>query len=142
MEILQRCSSVKELADMAGISPRTPHYYDQIGLLVSERQNKYRYRVYRHAHLLKLQQILFFRELDFPLEQIKEILAQPDFDRRAALPAHRTRLQKRGARLDQLIATFDKTMQLIEGEHIMSDQELYMGFSDEKQKEYEKEIRE
>lgn len=142
MKIVQRCYSVKELADMAGISPRTLHYYDQIGLLVPERQNENRYRVYRHAHLLKLQQILFFRELDFPLEQIKEILAQPDFDMRAALLAHRARLQKRRMRLDQLIATVDKTMQLIEGEHIMSDQELYTGFSEEKQKEYEKEIRE
>jgi len=142
METEQRSYSVKELAEMAGISPRTLHYYDQIGLLVPERQDENRYRVYRHAHLLKLQQILFFRELDFSLEQIREILTQPEFDMCSALLAHRNRLQKRRVRIDQLIATIDKTTQLIKGEQNMADHELYAGFSEEKQREYEKEIRE
>jgi DNA-binding transcriptional MerR regulator len=142
METVQRSYSVKELAEMAGISPRTLHYYDQIGLLVAERQEENQYRIYRHTHLLKLQQILFFRELDFSLEQIREILSPAEFDMRSALLTHRAHLQKRRVRIDQLIATIDKTMQFIEGERNMSDQELYTGFSEEKQKEYEKEVRE
>jgi len=141
METVQKSYSVKELAEMAGISPRTLHYYDQIGLLTPERQNENRYRVYRHAHLLKLQQILFFRELDFSLEQIREIFTQPEFDMRSALLVHRTNLQKQRVRIDQLIATIDKTIQFIGGDQNMSDQELYAGFSEEKQKEYEKIVR-
>ena len=139
---IQKSYTVKELADIASISPRTLRYYGAIGLLVPDRQRENRYRLYRHAHLLKPQQILFFRELGFSLEQIKDMLEQPGFDMRAALFAHRARLEKRRERIDQLITTIDKTVQLIKGEQNMSDKELYMGFSEEKQKEYEKEIRE
>ena len=95
MEPVQRTYSVKELASMAGISTRTLHYYDAIGLLNPIRQPNDQYRRYDHQHLLRLQQILFFRELDFPLEQIKTILEDADFDVKAALNAQRDMLADR-----------------------------------------------
>ena len=127
---------------MAGISTRTLHYYDAIGLLTPRRQFNNQYRRYEHQHLLKLQQILFFRELDFPLEQIKTILEDPDFDVKAALNVQRDMLVDRQEQIAQLIRTIDKTIQQLQGEETMQDEELYLGFSEEKQKEYEKEVRE
>ncbi|MHB8805984.1 MAG: MerR family transcriptional regulator [Anaerolineaceae bacterium] len=142
MEPVQRFYSVKELASMADISTRTLHYYDAIGLLTPRRQFNNQYRRYEHQHLLKLQQILFFRELDFPLEQIKTILEDPDFDVKAALNVQRDMLVDRQEQIAQLIRTIDKTIQQLQGEETMQDEDLYMGFSEEKQKEYEKEVRE
>jgi DNA-binding transcriptional MerR regulator len=142
MEPVQRSYTVKELAEMAGISARTLHYYDEIGLLTPKCQTKNQYRKYEHRHLLKLQQILFFRELDFLLEQIKTVLESPDFDVRAALSAQREMLAARRERIAQLIHTIDKTILQLEGEENMQDKDLYLGFSEEKQKEYEKEVQE
>lgn len=111
-------------------------------LLPPSRQPNNQYREYEHSHLLKLQQILFFRELDFPLEQIKTILADPAFDMKVTLTAQREMLVDRQERIAQLIRTIDKTIQQLQGEETMQDEDLYMGFSEEKQKEYEKEVRE
>ncbi|MGV8026377.1 MAG: MerR family transcriptional regulator [Anaerolineaceae bacterium] len=132
MEPVQRTYSVKELASMAGISIRTLHYYDAIGLLNPNRQPNNQYRRYDHQHLLRLQQILFFRELDFPLEQIKAILEDADFDVKAALNAQRDMLADRQARITQLIHTIEKTLQKLQGEETMQDKDLYLGFSEEK----------
>lgn len=127
---------------MAGISTRTLHYYDAIGLLTPKRQPNNQYRRYEHQHLLRLQQILFFRELDFPLEQINAILEDPDFDVKAALNSQRKMLTDHQKRITQLINTIDKTIQQLQGDETMQDKDLYLGFSEEKQKEYEKEVRE
>ncbi|HOJ01471.1 MAG TPA: MerR family transcriptional regulator [Anaerolineaceae bacterium] len=141
MEPVQRTYSIKELASMAGISIRTLHYYDAIGLLVPNRHPDNQYRCYEHSHLLKLQQILFYRELDFPLEQIKNILADPSFELKTALAEQREMLIEREKKIARLIDTIDKTIMQLEGEEVMEDQALYSGFSEERQKEYEKEIR-
>ena len=79
--------TVKQVAKMAGLSVRALHHYDQIGLLkpASVGQNGYRY--YGRDELLRLQQILFHRELEFPLEAIAQVPDKPDFDRVAALRA-------------------------------------------------------
>lgn len=80
---------VKEVADIAGVSVRTLHYYDEIGLLKPEFTTSTGYRLHTDKNLEKLQQILFFRELQFSLKEIKEIINSPDFDRKRALEAHR-----------------------------------------------------
>src|SRR5687768_7257114 len=76
---------VKELADLSGVTVRTLHFYDQVGLLKPAGFGANGYRFYEEKEVLHLQQILFFRELGFELKQIKRILARSDFDRRAAL---------------------------------------------------------
>ena len=133
--------TVKQLSDLAGISPRTLHYYDEIGLLKPASHGDNGYRYYGEEALPRLQQILFFKELDFSLEEIQTILAQPGFDVGHALQVHRQALLERVERLNRLIQTIDKTTLHLKGQKTMKKKEYFEGFSEEKQKEYEKEIR-
>jgi MerR family transcriptional regulator, thiopeptide resistance regulator len=133
--------TVRQLARLAGVSPRTLHYYDQIGLLKPTTVGENGYRYYGEACAVRLQQVLFFRELDLRLEEIKEILDRPDFDALQALQAHRQALQSRVHRLERLIHTVDQTILHLKGEIPMSQQKLFEGFSEAKQKQYEDEIR-
>jgi DNA-binding transcriptional MerR regulator len=132
---------VKEVADLVGISVRTLHYYDEIGLLTPEETTEAGYRLYSDRNLEMLQQILFFKELGFPLKKIKEIISDPSFDRKKALELHRKRLVEKRRQLDQMIATIDKTIQHMEGEIEMSKKEMFEGF-DFSQNPYEQEARE
>jgi DNA-binding transcriptional MerR regulator len=114
---------------MAGLSVRSLHHYDAIGLLKPGAYSASGYRLYGEAELLRLQQILFYRELDFPLEEIGALLDRPDFDAVTALREHRLRLGERAARLGRLIETIDKSLERLEGQGMLSDEELYEGFS-------------
>jgi DNA-binding transcriptional MerR regulator len=133
--------TVKQLSDLADISVRTLHYYDEIDLLKPTQVGTNSYRYYDDAALLRLQQILFYREIGFELLQIKEILDSPDFDLMSALRSHRTVLQDKIVRLKNLINTVDSTMMHVTGEINMSKKRLFEPFSEEKQKEYEREAR-
>ena len=97
------------------------------------------YRYYDHAALLRLQQILLYRELDLPLERIREILEAPAFDIEAALKNHKAELAQRRERLERLIATVDDTILHLKGKKEMSDKQLFAAFSEEEQAEMEKE---
>ena len=132
---------VKEVADLVGISVRTLHHYDEIGLLTPEEITDAGYRIYSNENLETLQQILFFRELGFPLKKIKEIISSPSFDRQEALMLHRKMLLEKRSRLDQMITTIDKTIQHTKGEISMSNKEKFEGF-DFSQNPYEQEARE
>jgi DNA-binding transcriptional MerR regulator len=133
--------TVKQLADMAGVSRRTLHYYDEIGLLPPADLAENGYRAYADADLLRLQQILFFRELGFSLKEIGKVIDRPDFDQLQALRDHRGALEKRAQRLDRLIGTIDKTLLFLEGRIIMDKKTIFEGFSEEQQKQYEEEAR-
>lgn len=129
--------TVKELAEISGVSVRTLHWYDEIGLLKPAYHGANSYRYYEEAQLLILQQILFFRELGFNLNEIQKLLSQNDFDNIRALYAHRRILEKDIARKNSLIATIDNTIQRLRGSQVMKDEELYYGFDKSRQKEYE-----
>jgi len=133
--------TVKEFSKLAGVSARTLHYYDEIGLLRPASVGENGYRYYDHQSALRLQQILFFRELDFSLDEIHKILNDPSFDLTVALDAHRAALQQRVERLQRLIHTVDQTKMYLEGRYEMDDKEIFGGWTEEKQKEYEQEIR-
>jgi len=133
--------TVKQLADAAGVSPRTLHFYDRIELLKPDAYGENGYRYYGEAALLRLQQILFFKELDFSLAEITATIDRPGFDTLEALLAHRRTLQERSGRLARLIETVDRTILHLKGELTMTEGEFYQGFSEEKQQEYEEEIR-
>src|SRR5690625_7524428 len=94
---------VKEVAELVGISVRTLHHYDHIGLLKPETTTDSGYRIYSDDNLETLQQILFFRELDFPLKKIKEIIYSSLFNREEALEMHRRMLLKKRSQLDKMI---------------------------------------
>jgi len=132
---------VKEVADLVGISVRTLHHYDNIGLLTPETTTDSGYRIYSDDNLETLQQILFFRELDFPLKKIKEIIYSPSFNRKEALEMHRRMLLKKRSQLDKMIQTIDKTMQHTKGEINMPNEDKFSGF-DFSYNPYEQEARE
>ncbi|WP_106495222.1 MerR family transcriptional regulator [Lentibacillus sp. Marseille-P4043] len=131
---------VKEVADLVGISVRTLHHYDEIGLLTPESTTESGYRLYSDSDLEALQQILFFKEIGFPLKKIKEIISSPSFDRKEALKLHRKMLLEKRSRLDQMISTIDKTIQHSKGEIDMSAKERFEGF-DFSRNPYEQEAR-
>ncbi len=134
--------TVQQLANIAGVTVRTLHHYDHIGLLKPSSRNAARYRFYGEDELLRLQQILFFRELDFSLEDIARIIDSPGFDPVDALEAHKEELKKRVARLHLLLDTIDKTIKKLKGEKIeMADEELYGGLSKEQAEAYAEEAR-
>ena len=129
--------TVKQLARLAGVSVRTLHHYHDIGLLVPASVGENRYRYYGEEELLRLQQILFYREIGFSLDRIAEILDRPGFDHVAALREHRAHLAGEAERYRQLIRTIDRTIAGLTGERTMKNADLYKGFPPEKQSEYE-----
>ena len=131
--------TVKQLSKLAGVTPRTLHHYDAIGLLKPSRIGENGYRYYEEECLLRLQQILFYRELDMPLGDIKRIMGRRDFDVLEALKGHRQALSRRVGRLNRLIETVDDTIHHMKGEDHMDPKELFKGFTDEEQEQYEKE---
>jgi DNA-binding transcriptional MerR regulator len=134
--------TVKKLAGLAGVSVRTLRYYDKIGLLKPGSYSAGGYRLYGETEFFRLQQILFYRELDFSLSEINEIINQPDFNIIQALSMHKKLLHEKIVRLNSLIKTIDKTVSSLKGEYKMEDKEYYGGFSKEQQKRYRQEIRE
>ena len=133
--------TVKQLAKVAGVSPRTLHYYDEIGLLKPSRDPANGYRRYDRLAMLRLQQILFLRELGLGLENIQSVFDQPGFDLLSALEQHRQALQARQQRLKELVQTVERTIAHLKGNIPMESKDLFVGFSEAQQKEYEEEIR-
>jgi len=131
--------TVKQLSKMAGVTPRTLHHYDEVGLLKPSRIGENGYRYYGEEALLKLQQILFYRELDLPLDEIRKLMGRRDFDVLKALESHKESLSKQQERLKRLLITVDNTIQHIKGEKIMSQKSLFEGFSEEQQEKYAQE---
>ena len=99
--------TVKEISEITGISVRTLHYYDEIGLLKPTEKSEAGYRLYDDKALEALQQILFFREFDLPLKEIKAIMDNPIFDRNQVLQTQRKMLVTRKERLERLISSID-----------------------------------
>lgn len=134
--------TVKQLADLASVTVRALHYYDQIGLLSATTYGDNGYRYYGEDAVLRLQQILFYRELDLSLNEIAAILDGPDFDVLDALQTHRQALQQKVGRLTSLIHTIDNTVSHLKGQKEMSNKQLFEGFDEETQQRYEQEASE
>lgn len=120
--------TVKALADLAGITPRTLRWYDREGLLRPCRTTEAGYRLYGPRELDRLQDILFYRELGLELAAIRQILDDPAFDRLAALQSHLAELEDRKTRLELLILTVQKTIDEAKGGDRMSDKEKFEAF--------------
>ncbi|SFC39656.1 DNA-binding transcriptional regulator, MerR family [Clostridium uliginosum] len=130
---------INEVAKLTGVTVRTLHYYDEIGLLKPSKITKTGYRLYNEDSLTTMQQILFFRELDFPLNEIKEIMTDPKFDKVTALKKHKELLVKKRERLDKLIDLVNNT---IKGEVTMSFKEFDMTEIENTKKKYSAEVKE
>jgi len=129
--------TVKKVAAVSGVSVRTLHFYDEVGLLKPAFHGANGYRFYEESQLLTLQQILFYRELGFELKQIKHILCRGDFDKIAALESHRRLLRRDVARTRKLIVTIDKTIEHLRGTKKMKAKEMFTGFDPRQQARHE-----
>lgn len=134
--------TIRQLADLAGVTPRALRHYDTIGLLRPTSVGDNGYRYYDEVAALRLQQILFFRELGLALGDIRAVLDAPEFEAAAALEHHRAALAARADRLQHLIHTIDRTLRHLQGEIEMPTQDLFAGFDEETQARYEKEAAE
>ncbi len=109
-----RTFRVKELARVAGVTVRTLHHYDDIGLLVPRERSAAGYRLYDDDDLLRLQQILIGRELGLSLEDIRRMLDDPAFDRRAALLRQREQLEQRLHSAEAMLRSIDEALRVLE----------------------------
>lgn len=138
--------TVKSLAKLAGISSRTLRYYDEINLLKPCRVNSSGYRIYGEEEVDTLQQIMFYKEMGLPLEKIKEIISNKDFNQKNALIAHRNKLKEEQLRIEALLRNVEKTIKSMEGDLVMSNKEKFEGFKrdliEKNEKQYGKEVRE
>lgn len=130
--------TVKKLALLSGVSSRTLRYYDEIGLLKPARINSSGYRIYGAKEVDRLQQILYYRKMDLKLEDIQQLLDQPDFDNQKALEAHYQALLEKRQQIDLLLHTVAETLRYYKGERTMSDTEKFAAFKQEKFNENER----
>jgi DNA-binding transcriptional MerR regulator len=117
----RRTYQVNEVARLAGVSVRTLHHYDAVGLLVPSGRTDSGYRLYDDDALLRLQQIIIGRELGLPLEKIRCALDDPTFDRRRALLEQRSQLEARRSHAVRMIGAIDRALAVIDGKQ--SEQE-------------------
>lgn len=138
--VADRAYTVGQLAELARVSVRTLHHYDAIGLLSPTTRTDAGYRLYGHAALDQLQQILLYRELDFPLDAIARIMLDPSFDRRSALAAQREQLAARVERITTILAAIDAAIDAFDRGEPMSDADMFEVFGDFDPKPYEGEV--
>ena len=131
--------SISEMAKLTGVSVRTLHYYHEIGLLSPSFISDTSYRYYDEESIEKLQQIMFYRELDFSLKEIIEIMNSPDYKKEEALKRQKELLKLKKQRLDNLITLLDANLK---GEKSMSFKEFDMAIIDEAKEKYADEVRE
>ena len=130
--------NISRVAKLTGVTVRTLHYYDEIGLLKPSEVTQAGYRVYNDTDLEVLQQILFFRELDFSLEDIRKIMQNPAYEKKSALRKQKELLLQKRSRLDSLIALVDKTLK---GEQDMSFRQFDTAKIEETKKKYAEEAK-
>lgn len=128
--------TVKQLANASGVSVRTLHHYDAIGLLKPAHCGDNKYRYYGETELLRLQQILFYRRLGLSLDDIQQLLDDPNFNKLAALKSHKNRLEADLLKIQTLIHTIDKTINHIGGNRMTKLEDIFDGFTDQRQNEY------
>lgn len=121
--------TVKKLSKLSGVSIRTLRFYDTIGLLKPAYYGDNSYRYYEEEQILILQQILFYRELNFSLDDIRKILSSDDFNNIDALISHKKLLAQNLNRTQKLISTIDQTIAHLKGKMTMRNEELFVGFA-------------
>lgn len=128
--------TIGQLARLSGVSVRTLHHYDHVGLLQPAHLAANGYRIYRHREALRLQEILFYCEVGMSLPEIADLLDAP-VDAVHRLIQHRRRLATEAQRTSKIIETLDATIAHLKGEQDMTADELYRPFSARKQAEYQ-----
>jgi MerR family transcriptional regulator, thiopeptide resistance regulator len=138
----QQASRIGEVAKLAHVSVRTLHHYDCLGLLQPSGRSAAGYRLYTAEDLERLQTVLFYKELGFGLGEIRDLLAEPGFDRREALRAQRALLARRSGRIDAMLALIDKTLAAMDEGIPMERSDLFQVFGEFDPAEHEAEAEE
>ena len=134
----QRELTVGEVARLSGVTVRTLHHYHELGLVVPDGRSEAGYRRYGHGAVERLQEVLFFRELGFALEEIKRIVDQPSYHRVSALSRQRELLEAKAKRLQHKIEAIDHSIEAQEGGNIMSHKDMLEVFTDIDPEEHER----
>jgi DNA-binding transcriptional MerR regulator len=134
--------TVGEIAKVSGVSIRTLHHYDEIGLLRPSARSGGGYRLYGDDDLATLQQVLFFRELGFALEDIGRIMNDQSFDRRDALLLQRRMLRDKAAQLGRMVDAVDAALDADEKGTMVDERDMFEVFGDFDPKQYEAEVQE
>lgn len=133
---------VSEVARLAGVTVRTLHHYDEIGLLRPSGRTAADYRLYDHGDLERLQEILFWRELGLPLDEIQRLMADPDHDRAASLRRQRRLLGERVVHLKAMVAAIDRVLAAHERGTTMNEDDMFELFGDFDPRRHEAEVEE
>lgn len=120
--------TVSEVSKLSGVSVRTLHHYDALGLLSPSHRSDAGYRLYEEPDLLRLQQILFFRELGLSLERIHDVLTDPEFDLKATLRVQRQLLAEESIRLRAVLSAVEQTLEALERGTTMTKEEMFEVF--------------
>lgn len=134
--------TVGDVAKMAHVSVRTLHHYDELGLLAPSARTDAGYRLYTDGDLKRLQQVLFYRELGMPLDEIRRVMLDPSFDSREALLAQRDALLERVLQTEAMLQAVEKALQAEEEGKAMDKEEMFEVFGDFNPKDYEDEVKE
>ena len=134
--------TVSDVAGATGITVRTLHHYDEIGVLRPSERSPSGYRIYDEADLERLQEVLFFRELGFGLGEIRTSLADPGLDRRQVLLRQRSLMADQVKRFRQMVKAIDRALDAIDEGVVMDKEEMFEIFGDFDPTEYEDEARE
>jgi DNA-binding transcriptional MerR regulator len=134
--------TVGQVAKVAGVSVRTLHHYDEIGLLEPSERSGAGYRLYSDDDLVTLQQVMFFKELGFGLEDIGRLMHDPAFDRREALRLQHRMLSDKAAQLMKMMDAVDRTLDGLQKGITMDKEEMFEVFGEFDPAEYEEEVQE
>jgi MerR family transcriptional regulator, thiopeptide resistance regulator len=133
--------TVGELAKLTGVTVRALHHYDELGLVRPSARSDAGYRLYDDADVMRLQQVLVYRELGLPLDQIAAVLER-DGERASALRAHRAALVEKRGRLDAMLSAIDAALRLEEGKMVMQPEDVKSMFEGFDHAQYEAEAKE
>lgn len=132
---------ISEVAKLSGVSVRMLHHYDNIGLLIPSEKSDKNYRLYSDEDVKRLYQILIFKELEFSLKEIKNILDDENFDREKALRLQRELIVEKRKRMDNILNSIDEVIDNLEGDKAMSNKD-FKAFSYEEIKKHEEKYKE
>lgn len=132
--------TVGQVAKLAHVSVRTLHHYDELGLLSPSERSEAGYRLYTESDLERLQQVLFYKELGFSLDEIRALMTDPTYNRRDALVAQRELIAKQMLRLQAMLDLIDKTIASLDGGVRLSHEEMFEVFGDFDPTKYEEEV--
>lgn len=133
--------TVQKLALLSGVTVRTLHHYDQIGLLKPSIVGENNYRYYEEGEIAKLQTIMFYRELEFSLDEIKKIITSPKFNTMQALKDQKELLKLKAEKIKKLMNTIDKTLTNKPNQNLSSHEDKFNSFSDYEMNQYKDEVK-